>query len=154
MPGVSWSIFYATGRDSNQRSFVVSAYTGGTDDFEGNAGRICSKGRLYVRRGIHVVSCDAPAAPFISRLPAWREISGYSGIPDHIEIRWANDRDHGRGVLLRSTLAFDWITLWKSRARSRLRLCNAHVSRGMRSTCLYVHATNLYRHASTGVYRV
>lgn len=85
-------------------------------------------------------------------------IISYSGIPGHIEIRWANDIDHG--------MSFCCDPLWRligSRCvgpAELLYLCNTHARRGMRTVVarttmyLYIHATNLYRHASTRVYRV
>lgn len=109
------------------------------------------------RHSCRLVRCAGPAF-HIARTNTCREISGYSGIPDHIEIRWANDRDHGT--------AFCCDPLWRligSRCESlaeSLYLCNIHVLRGMRAVVaratmyLHVYATNLYRHASTRVYRV
>jgi len=139
------------------------ARTGRTDYLKENArDELVRKDDCILARSQH--SCRlarcAGRAFHIARTNTCRQgISGYSGIPGHIEIRWANDRDHG--------IAFCCDPLWRligsccgSPAES-LYLCNTHAQRGMRSVVAratlvysYVHATNLYRHASTRVYQV
>lgn len=112
------------------------------------------------RHSCRLARC-AGRAFYIARTNTCRRgISSYSGIPGHIEIRWPNDSDHG--------VAFCCDPLWRligscceSPAES-LYLCNntrarrgmrAVVARATRCTCMYI-ANNLYRRASTRVYRV